>query len=248
MIRIFGVVSIFALSIFSFVLFDRTVQPPESDSVDEAQAEDGGEAESDQVVPEFLSFAPEWDSAEYRVGEVVEPGERPVDRDVKQRRSDIKKSNRTPLADLPEIPPGVYTTAFGIEDCSYELSAVHKDRVERSIGTDVLPEGRLIVTIDEIEPDRFAADPNCGAWSEWSPLEEQLTSVSNGDYWRGDLSPGMWQVPKGCFWEKVAAFRGSRLSDVEESGIGPTPLEIDSSTAGVRIRGCSKPVTFSSSS
>ncbi len=248
MIRIFGVACIFAFSIFSFVLFDRTAQPPELDDAELAQAGEGNDPEEDPVTPEFLSFAPEWESDEYRVGEVERTNSRSADRDIKQRKSDIEKSNRTPLTELAEIPPGMYTTAFGVEGCSYELSAVHKDRVERSIGTDELPEGRLIVTIDEVEPDRFSADPACGAWSEWSPLQEQLTSISNGDYWKGDLSPGVWHVPKGCLWEKVLAFRGSRLTDIEESGIGPMPLEIDSRTEGVRIRGCKKPVTFSSSS
>lgn len=246
-IRIFGVLGIVGFTLFSWILFDRTVQPPPADAqpVDQASGEEV--AEEDGPPPEFLSFVGEFESGEYRVGDPADKSVRRKDKDVKQFKSDIKKSGRTPLSELPEIDPGIYTTDFDVEDCSYTLSAVHRDRKERDIGSDEVNQGRLIVTIEELEPDRFTADEACGSWSRWSPLANQLTSAGNGDYWTGDLAPGLWEVPQGCFWEKVLAFRGSRVSDVADSGIGPAPLRVSRTTPGVRIRGCSEPITFVSS-
>ena len=248
MIRIFGVVAIFAFTILSFIAFDRTVQPDEKPVDVDVAEQDVVEEAVDEPPPEFLSFAAEIEAGDYRVSEPTGKKSKRLDKDITQRKSDIEKSNRVPLAKLPEIDPGIYTTAFDVENCGYALSAVHKDRVERDIGTDTLAQGRMMVTIEGVEPDRFSSDEACGSWSTWSPLADQLTTADNGDYWTGDLTPGIWQVPAGCIWEKVIAFRGSRLSDVEESGIGPLPLEVDSKTTGVRIRGCSKPIVFTSSS
>lgn len=248
MIRLLGVAAIFAFTILSFLIFDRTVKP-ENKPVDLQASEEGTVAEeTDGSLPEFLSFAAEIEPGEYRISDPVERTQVRLDRDIRQRNNDIVESGRTPLDDLSEVDPGIYTTDFEVKDCGYAFSAVHEDRIERDIGTDTLPEGRMITTIGVVEPDRFTADSACGTWSKWSPLSEQLTSAPNGDYWTGDLTPGIWRVPAGCLWEKVIAFRGSRLSDVEESGIGPIPLEVDSQTTGVRIRGCSSPAVFASSS
>jgi len=140
--------------------------------------------------------------------------------------------------ELPSIRPGLYATRFGVENCEYELRRIMNDNREHVIGHDQIQKGRLLVTINEIEPDSFVATRSCGEWSPWSPLAEPLTMAGNGDYWIGDLALGIWDVPTGCYWEKVVGFRGALLLDVEEAGTGPDPLTIDRFTLGVRVRTC----------
>jgi hypothetical protein len=112
------------------------------------------------------------------------------------------------------------------------------------IGQDHLADGRLLVSFNDVEPDLFSARPGCGVWVPWSPVIEPLEEAVDGDYWVGDLAAGTWSVPDDCLWEKVVAFRGAALVDVEESGFGPEPLVIDDETLGVRIRGCAEPVAL----
>jgi hypothetical protein len=100
----------------------------------------------------------------------------------------------------------------------------------------------MLVTINEIEPDRFAAAPQCGDWAPWSPLVEALTVAGDGDYWIGDLAEGSWTVPEGCMWEKVVGFRGAELFDVQQSGNATEPLVVDDETVGLRVRGCDRPM------
>lgn len=145
------------------------------------------------------------------------------------------------------MPPGLYATAFGVEDCRYEIRRIistsrSRTVTERLIGEDYLPDGRMLVSFNEIEPDIFTARPTCGDWVPWSPVAEPLTVAADGDYWVGDLARGTWSVPDGCMWEKVVAFRGAELVDVEDSAIGPRPLIVDDETLGVRIRGCGVPM------
>lgn len=144
------------------------------------------------------------------------------------------------------LKPGIYATAFDVKDCRYELHRVMKERREQRIGEDHLNAGRMIVVINEIEPDRFVATPECGDWGEWSPLAEPLKVAHNGDYWIGDLAKGPWTVPEGCLWEKVVGFRGAKLYDVQESGKGPQRLVINSQTLGIRIRSCAQPLIHDS--
>ena len=58
-------------------------------------------------------------------------------------------------------------------------------------------------------------------------MVEPLTVATNGDYWLGDMGRGVWSAPTGCFWEKVAGFRGANLWDVEQSGRSPEKLVVD---------------------
>lgn len=143
-----------------------------------------------------------------------------------------------------EIEPGLYATAFDTRGCSYELTMVNVERDLVVIGEDELPEGRLLATIDEIEPDWFVSSEACEAWYRWEPLPVPLTRAGNGDYWYGDLSRGTWDVPRGCQWESVVAFRGAQLKDVVASGGGPQPLVVDDDTFGVRVRNCIEPMTL----
>ena len=136
------------------------------------------------------------------------------------------------------IPPGLYATRFDAQGCSYELSRVMVSREVSVIGQDYLALGRILVDINQIEPDWFSSDPSCGQWYTWSPLPVALTQAGNGDYWVGDLAHGVWGVPEGCRWEKVVSFRGA-LHDVVDSGAGPEPLIVDPDTFGIRVRGCS---------
>jgi len=140
---------------------------------------------------------------------------------------------------LPSIKPGLYATQFGMDRCEYELRRIMDDNRDHVIGHDQLIQGRMLVSINEYEPDSFVATESCGEWSPWSPLVEPLTVAGDGDYWVGDLEIGFWDVPRGCLWEKVTSFRGAQLADVEASGVGPGELSIDQFTIGVRVRHCS---------
>lgn len=143
-----------------------------------------------------------------------------------------------PRDSLPSIDPGMYATEFGVVDCEYELRRIMDDNRDHVIGHDRIGSGRMIVSINEVEPDTFVATRSCGEWSPWSPLVEPLTVAGTGDYWIGDLAQGVWSVPSGCFWEKVVSFRGALLIDVEDTGAGPGELTVDQFTLGLRVRHC----------
>lgn len=202
---------------------------------------------ADDRPPEYLRYTVGFDSGFHTVADVPDSD----DRDNKPRRS----SRRSEQPDYPveydlvpgaslapqgEVMPGLYATSFDTIDCSYELRRIMKDKTDQVIGGDSLGAGRMLVSINEIEPDSFIATPQCGEWIHWSPLVEPLTVASNGDYWIGDLARGEWLVPAGCVWEKVVAFRGAELADVVESGVGPALLVVDGDTPGVRVRGCER--------
>ncbi|MGI9598967.1 MAG: hypothetical protein ACR2QK_22580 [Acidimicrobiales bacterium] len=192
--------------------------------------------------PRYLTFTEGIRSGLYQVADV--PTSR--DRDVTPSRHGIDDSYpietdlvpHSSLAKQGQLAPGLYATEFGVRDCRYEIHRVDKSRTETMIGEDRLSEGRMLVTINEIEPDTFNAMPQCGDWVRWSPLVEPLTRAGNGDYWVGDLAAGTWTVPTDCVWEKVVGFRGAELVDVQDSAVGPAPLVVDDDTLGVRIRGC----------
>jgi hypothetical protein len=145
-----------------------------------------------------------------------------------------------------ELDPGLYATADQTEDCSYELWRVMRDRSTKVIAEEYLSAGRLLVSIDEVEPDWFTSAAACGDWYEWEPMPTPLVSASDGDYWVGDLQRGVWFVPKGCRWEQVVAFRGARISDVVESGAGPGSMTVDDDTFGVRLRSCRAEIRLTS--
>ncbi len=201
-----------------------------------------GDADPYAPPPRYLSFTETFASGVYNIADL--PTSR--DRDVAPSTRGIDRSYPVETDLVPQfsqsgrgqLDPGLYGTAFGVRDCSYEIRRVTKSRTEMVIGKDRLKEGRMLVSINEIEPDVFTSLPQCGGWVPWSPLVEPLTSISNGDYWIGDLELGTWDVPTDCMWEKVVGFRGAELVDVQESGLGPRPMVIDEDTLGVRIRGC----------
>ena len=156
-----------------------------------------------------------------------------------------------PTGTKGDIGPGLYSTPIGATDCSYELWRAPEPPTKispnygsveefepRVIGEDYLGQGRMLVWINEIEPDWFVSSPGCIGWSEWKPPLQPLTIGRNGDYWAGDLAHGEWHVPKHCRWSKVVAFRGAVLHDVTAYGRHGAPLVIDEDTLGVSIRGC----------
>lgn len=165
----------------------------------------------------------------------------PVDRDSE----DSDDTTRRRLVE-GDIEPGLYTTAFDTENCSYELWRVMRDRNTRVIAEEYLSRGRLLVSINDVEPDWFTSTESCGGWYSWEPMPTPLTSAGDGDYWIGDLARGIWFVPSSCRWEEVVAFRGATLADVVDSGSGPSSLTVDRDTLGIRIRGCRSPITLSS--
>ncbi len=176
--------------------------------------------------------------------EYVSPPESESDPDSDDDEDDNDRDE--PRDSLPSIVPGLYATEFGVVDCEYELRRVMDDNRDHVIGHDRIEGGRMLVSINEVEPDWFVATRSCGDWSPWSPLVEPLTVAGTGDYWIGDLAQGIWKVPNGCFWEKVVSFRGALLYDVEDTGAGPRDLVVDQFTLGVRVRHCSgMPMTWS---
>jgi hypothetical protein len=195
--------------------------------------------------PRYLAFAEDLPSGFYDVSD--EPGSR--DRDVAPRQAPAgaypPETDIVPHESLNSpgsLGPGLYATTFGVKDCAYELWRVNRSGAYSIIGSDRISTGRMLVTINQVEPDVFNALPQCGVWSPWSPLTEPLVVAGNGDYWIGDLASGSWSVPAGCTWEKVVGFRGAELVDVSDSGVGPDEsLQVDEATLGVRIRGCSDP-------
>lgn len=196
-----------------------------------------------------------WLFGAYTVGD--SPNERIArfDRDIRPKTPLLVEDDRLTGDLLPdylrtiqgEIVPGLYATDFDTEGCSYELWRVmKKTRVNRVIGEDFLSDGRLLVTINGIEPDWFISTAPCGEWTQWRPRPDPTWPVDNGDYWIGDLAPGYWDVPANCLWEFVVGFRGANLNDVVDGGHGPGRILIDDDTVGVRVRGCHQPLTFSS--
>ncbi|MGB5756289.1 MAG: hypothetical protein WBM50_05195 [Acidimicrobiales bacterium] len=261
--RLIGIALVAAFAIVSIGFYQRTVsaivvEPTDRDQLAAASAagldRSAGATPSgpnaaldrDSMPPRYLSFTDGLRSGRYRVADLPGSG----DRDVTAAASTGDYPPETDLvphhslADLGLVAPGLYATAFGVSDCSYEIRRVSTDKVEKVIGEDRLSRGRMLVTLNEIEPDVFVSMPQCGQWASWSPLIEPLIVAGNGDYWIGDLARGSWSVPVGCVWEKVVGFRGAVLADVEESAAGPRPLVVDSDTLGVRIRNCEQPLTL----
>jgi hypothetical protein len=155
-----------------------------------------------------------------------------------------RTSSEGPPGIRGSITPGLYATGFDAGSCRYELRRLMRDDTERVIGEDQLGAGRLLVTINEIEPDWFTSSPGCGEWERWEPLAVPLTEAGSGDYWVDDLARGSWSIPSGCRWESVVGFRGALLSDVIDSTVGPDVVDVDASTLGVRLRGCAVPATL----
>ncbi|MGF1596622.1 MAG: hypothetical protein ACFCVK_06775 [Acidimicrobiales bacterium] len=185
----------------------------------------------------------------YEVGDSPDPREAVRDRDHRPTTPliEIDEELVTELSPSEEmvkgeIVPGLYATDFDIVGCDYELWRVMRTRRWSVIGEDQLSSGRALVTINGIEPDWFLSSAGCGSWHPWAPQPEPLRRVGNGDYWVGDLAPGLWTVPDGCQWEHVVGFRGAVLSDVIARGADGAPLLVDDETLGVRIRNCTHPI------
>lgn len=266
--RVLGIALVVGLFGWSLSIHRETVAAMTDDTVVETSGPTGEslvetpEPEAEPV-PKYLAFSVGLASGAYDISDL--PGSR--DRDYTERvpRQSADEAAAAAVGELnravtesgavspafanyvPDeqgtLTPGLYGTAFDAEDCSYQLRRVMRTRTEKVIGQEYLASGRLLVTINEIEPDRFIAAPTCGNWVRWSPVAEPLEIAENGDYWIGDLRAGTWETPTGCIWEKVVGFRGASLWDVEESARSPKPLVVDEDTLGVRIRGCSEPMT-----
>ncbi len=197
---------------------------------------------ADGDVPQYLAFGEPIRSGIYEIADLQTSDDIDITESTKGR--DLSYPPETDivpgltLAGPGQLTPGLYATAFGVTDCSFELRRIMRNKQEAVIGKDRLTEGRMLVSINEIEPDTFSSVPNCGDWIPWSPLAEPLTTAGNGDYWIGDLARGSWDVPEDCMWEKVVGFRGAKLWDVQDSGHGPESLIVDDTTLGIRIRGC----------
>lgn len=252
--RLFGIAVLFGLFVWSFGVHRDTVAAMQNDRTTAPTGTLGVETVeelelAEEVQPEYLAFSVGIQSGAYDIAD--DPNSRDRDYTAKASKStDEPETEFDAFANYvpPEqgtLNPGLYGTAFGVEDCSFELRRVMRTKVEKVVGQDFLTEGRLLVTINEIEPDRFVSAPSCGDWVPWSPVTEPLDIAGNGDYWIGDLKRGTWEVPTGCIWEKVVGFRGASLWDVEQSARGPVELIVDDETLGVRIRGCSAPLTLS---
>lgn len=208
----------------------------------------GAEPESDQLDEQStaMGYADGFPSGIYRIRAEPDDGdESPVDGKVYSIAGDDAATTSLSddisllgLAFRGPLEPGIYATEFDATDCQYELRRTMREVGERVIGHDRLREGRMLVTINEFEPDTFIATGGCGAWTPWSPLDAPLKKAGDGDYWLGDLAQGVWKVPNGCYWEKVVAFRGADLADVVDNGTGPKELVVDEATVGVRVRTC----------
>ena len=199
-----------------------------------------------------------WPSGVYAVGPSDDPRVAARDRDHRAKNPRFVEDERLASMTVPhyvrsiqgELAPGTYATDPTAHDCTYQLWRVmRKSRTEEVIGEDQLSSGRLLVTIDGTEPDWFTATVGCGGWHQWVPRADRTAPIVNGDYGPGDLAPGVWDVPEGCLWEKVAAFRGAQLHDVVSNGQGPTKLVIESDEpVGLRLRSCQAEVTLRPSS
>ena len=142
------------------------------------------------------------------------------------------------------MAPGLYAMGFGVSDCSYEIRRVSPDKVEKVIGVDRLSRGRMLVTLNEIEPDAFVSMPQCGQWASWSPLIEPLIVAGNGDYWIGDLAREAGRCRSAAcgrrWWDSV----GPSWPTWRNPQPGPRPLVVDADTLGVRVRNCEQPITL----
>lgn len=275
--RLLGIGLLVALAVLSITNFQETLAAVDDTMAtrDESTPESSQAEVADGLdePPAYLTFTAGLSSGFYAVGELPDEDDSESDdedADESDSESDAE-SDRESDADIDdgdqsdgddpaeelesnpslnedgEIVPGLYATAFDVEECSFELRRIMRDDNEAVIGSDRLDRGRMLVSINEIEPDTFRAARECGEWMPWSPLVEPLTVAGNGDYWIGDLRRGVWNVPEGCMWEKVVGFRGAKLWDVQDSGFGPDqPLVIDEETVGVRIRGCGSDFVHSS--
>ena len=214
-----------------------------------------------EIDPKYLAYVPSIEAGiSYRVKNsdhselaVIDEDHELVNEEADDRGADDELSpeqqaERDAAAAKAELKgfvgPGIYVTDFGLDSCEYELWRVLEDNKEHLIGQDEIRSGRLIVNLNVVEPDRFYSSPECGDWSEWTPLAEPLETAGNGDYWIGDLKKGTWSVPRGCIWERVSDFRGANLLDVKQSGLGPTEIAIDDEELGLRVRGCRSDLTF----
>lgn len=268
-LRIIGVAIVIALPVLAYRSFDRAVSAapasagpdspidagedetsalPSNDPVTGRPATDRTHADADGQPPEYLAFGadlPPMAVRAYPVADDPDIRDRDVEPDVDPTAiypAETDLFSGFSLAPTEAIEPGLYASAFTAEGCSYELRRVDRSGDERLIGQERLARGRLLVSINPIEPDVFSSVPQCRSWAPWSPLVEPLVRATVGDYWIGDLARGTWSVPDGCLWEKVVAFRGARLADVTDSGRGPEPLIVDEDTLGLRIRDCERPV------
>jgi hypothetical protein len=194
-----------------------------------------------------------WLPGLYTVGDSPDPQIAARDRDVRPRTVPGDEEDRLAPVSLPgymravqgELVPGTYATGTDAAECSYQLLRVmRRSREEAVIGEDYLATGRLLVTIDGVEPDSFTSTVGCGRWYRWTRRADPTAPAPNGDYGPGDLAPGLWEIPAGCLWEQVVAFRGAELRDVEANGQGPTLLPIDDVPLGLRLRSCQEPATF----
>lgn len=251
----FGISLLVGLAVLSIGRFQETLEEiPDTKAVKAVGLPDTqpiGPSDSEPVVgvgdvgepPEYLAFGEPIRSGLYDVADLPDSRDRDVTESTTGRDlSYPPETDLVPGASLAGpglLTPGMYATAFDVTDCSFELRRIMSDKKEAVIGKDRLSEGRMLVSINEIEPDTFSSVPNCGDWIPWTPLAQPLTVVGNGDYWIGDLAVGTWDAPTDCMWEKVVGFRGAKLWDVQSSGHGPEPLVVDDETLGVRIRGCS---------
>ncbi|MCP5032646.1 MAG: hypothetical protein GY939_12640 [Actinomycetia bacterium] len=199
------------------------------------------------------STATRWISGTYSIGDDPDPRVAARDRDIAPRQPLFEEDERLESLSVPaymrtiqgQLEPGLYSTVGEVDECDYQLWRVMKrTRQGQVIGEEYISGGRLLVTIDGIEPDWFTAGIGCGQWQRWTPRADPTAPITNGDYGAGDLAPGTWQVPDGCLWERVVAFRGASLRDVAASGQGPAVLEIDDSGMGLRLRGCQSLTTF----
>ena len=266
-LRIIGVAIVVALPICAYWAFDRAVsaestggEPAPAASEDEPWPTDppdslplgagrpGSDADLDATgaPPRYLAFDPTEQAMaarNYRVGDLVGIRDRDIEPDAEPRDypTETELAPGVSLAPVEFIDPGLYASSFEGEGCSYELRRIDRSGQDRLIGQEHLREGRLLVHIDPIEPDVFSSGPQCREWLPWSALAEPLIQVTVGDYWIGDLAPGVWAVPDGCLWEEVVSFRGARLADVTDSGRGPAPLVVDEDTLGLRLRDCDDP-------
>jgi hypothetical protein len=258
-VRISGVVVVAAFALWAYLVFDHAVRvesPTPTVAADVAGSgvgtdPDGAVVPTDPVdgddePPRALAFRPDFGSRIYAVADLPDSADRDAspadDGDAYPLETDLVP--HASLAGIVALEPGLYATAFDGQDCSYELVRYDRQGEERIIGQDRLSEGRMLVSLNEIEPDVFVPSPQCGGWSLWSPLVEPLVTAEPGDYWVGDLTLGLWEVPEGCLWEEVVDFRGARLSDVVESGRGPQRITIDDDTLGIRFRGCDHPLVL----
>lgn len=256
--RLLGITLLLAAVFGSLLYAAETLAQAEESTATVARNDPAAyESEADRAVHE--SDAPEYvdrfPSGVYRI--MIAPGDgdedQPSDGDEDQpgdgdgiyslsaddaATTSMSDVNLPSLAFRGPLEPGIYATDFDATDCQYELRRMTPRDGERVIGHDRLLQGRMMVTLNEVEPDTFLSTSGCGDWVSWSPPETPLRQAGDGDYWLGDLAYGIWQVPRGCYWEKVVAFRGADLADVVDTGTGPEELVVDEETIGVRVRNC----------